>query len=124
VGKIAKPLEFIIGDELVRAVLVGGYPEMLRRKNQERRRAWARDYIKAIVERDIRDIADLEKLVQMPRLLQPLARILEDAENELPPTLRCLLADLWNDLKGLEIRIEETHWRFKEQFRQATRRDA
>jgi transposase len=34
-------------------------------------------------------------------------RILEDAENELPPLLRCLLADLWNDLKRLETRIGE-----------------
>ena len=73
VGKIAKPFEVIIGDDLVRAVLVGGYPEMLRRKNQTRRRAWARDYIKAIVERDIRDIADLDKLAHMPRLLRVLA---------------------------------------------------
>jgi predicted AAA+ superfamily ATPase len=73
VGKIAKPFEVIIGDDLVRAVLVGGYPEMLRRKNQKRRRAWARDYIKAIVERDIRDIADLDKLAHMPRLLRVLA---------------------------------------------------
>jgi predicted AAA+ superfamily ATPase len=54
-------------------VLVGGYPEMLRRKDQKRRRAWARDYVKAIVERDIRDIADLDKLGQMPRLLRVLA---------------------------------------------------
>jgi len=72
-GKIAKPIEIIIGDDLVDAVLVGGYPEMLRRKNQKRRRAWARAYVKAIVERDIRDIADLDKLAQMPRLLQVLA---------------------------------------------------
>lgn len=46
---------------------------MLRRKDQKRRRAWARDYVKAIVERDIRDIADLDKVAQMPRLLQVLA---------------------------------------------------
>src|SRR6266496_4957713 len=72
-GKVVEPFEIIIGDDLVRTVLVGGYPEMLRRKNQKRRRAWARDYIKAIVERDIRDIADLDKLAQMPRLLQVLA---------------------------------------------------
>ena len=71
--KIAKPFEIIIGDDLVGTVLVGGYPEMLRRKDQKRRRAWARDYIKAIVERDIRDIADLDRLAQMPRLLQVLA---------------------------------------------------
>ncbi len=72
-GKIAKPIEIIIGDNLVGAVLVGGYPEMLRREDQKRRRAWARAYVKAIVERDIRDISDLDKLAQMPRLLQVLA---------------------------------------------------
>jgi uncharacterized protein len=72
-GKVVEPFEIIIGDDLVRTVLVGGYPEMLRRKNQKRRKAWARDYIRAIVERDIRDIADLDKLAQMPRLLQVLA---------------------------------------------------
>ena len=73
VGKVANSPEIFIGEDLVDAVLVGGYPEMLRRKEGKRRRAWARDYIKAIVERDIRDIADLDKLAQMPRLLQVLA---------------------------------------------------
>jgi predicted AAA+ superfamily ATPase len=43
-GKIVKPFQIIIGDDLVGAVLVGGYPEMLRRKDQKRRRVWARDY--------------------------------------------------------------------------------
>lgn len=73
VGKIAKPFEVVIGDDLVKMMLVGGYPEMLRRNDQKRRRTWARDYIKAIVERDIRDIADVDKLAQMPHLLQILA---------------------------------------------------
>jgi predicted AAA+ superfamily ATPase len=45
---------------------------MLRRKQLERRRAWARDYVRAIVQRDVRDIAEVEKLAQMPRLLQVL----------------------------------------------------
>jgi predicted AAA+ superfamily ATPase len=72
-GRLIKPIDLVLGNELVRTVLVGGYPEMLRRKDQKRRRAWARDYVKAIVERDIRDIADLDKLAQMPRLLQVLA---------------------------------------------------
>jgi uncharacterized protein len=72
-GKLPTPNELVLGDELVRTVLVGGYPEMLRRKDQKRRRAWTRDYVKAIVERDIRDIADLDKVAQMPRLLQVLA---------------------------------------------------
>jgi predicted AAA+ superfamily ATPase len=66
-GKIAEPFEIIIGDDLVHAMLVGGYPEMLRRKNQKRRRAWARDYIKAIVERGIRDLKFGDELL-VPRI--------------------------------------------------------
>jgi hypothetical protein len=72
-GQLAKAPELMIGDDLVRTVLVGGYPEMLRRKDPKRRQAWASDYVKAIVQRDVRDIADVEKLDQMPRLLQILA---------------------------------------------------
>jgi len=41
----------MIGDELVHAALVGGYPEMLQRENSRRRQTWARDYVKAIVQR-------------------------------------------------------------------------
>jgi hypothetical protein len=72
-GRMVKPGELVIGKDLVEAVLTGGYPEMLRRKRPARRRAWARDYIRAIVERDVRDIADVERLDRMPRLLQVLA---------------------------------------------------
>lgn len=72
-GKLAKPGSAVIGDDLVRTVLVGGYPEMLRRESSRRRQAWARDYVKAIVQRDVRDIAEVEKLDQLPRLLQILA---------------------------------------------------
>ena len=72
-GKLVKPGPDIEGDRLVHAVLVGGYPEMLRREDSRRRQAWARDYVKAIVQRDVRDIAEVEKLDQLPRLLQALA---------------------------------------------------
>jgi uncharacterized protein len=72
-GKLVKPGPDIEGDQLVHTVLVGGYPEMLRREDSRRRQAWARDYVKAIVQRDVRDIAEVEKLDQLPRLLQALA---------------------------------------------------
>lgn len=72
-GTLVKPGATMIGEELVHAVLVGGYPEMLRRENPRRRQTWARDYVKAIVERDVRDISDVEKIDQLPRLLQILA---------------------------------------------------
>ena len=72
-GKLGRLAEMKVGQDLVEAVVTGGYPEMLRRKQPERRQAWARDYIRAIVQRDVRDIAEVEKLDQMPRLLQVLA---------------------------------------------------
>jgi predicted AAA+ superfamily ATPase len=73
-GALVKPREEVIGDALVQAVLAGGYPEMLRRKAPERRRAWARDYVRALVQRDVRDIAEIERLDKMSRLLRVLAQ--------------------------------------------------
>ena len=72
-GKTCRPGDLVLGNDLVETVLTGGYPEMLRRSRIERRHAWARDYIRAIVQRDVKDIADIEKLDQMPRLLRILA---------------------------------------------------
>lgn len=72
-GKVVKPRSILTGDDLVQSVLVGGYPEMLRRSDSRRRQAWARDYMHAIVQRDVRDIAEVEKIEQVPRLLQVLA---------------------------------------------------
>ncbi len=72
-GALVRPPEVMIGDALVHAVLTGGYPEMLRRGEFGRRQAWAREYVRAIVQRDVRDIADVERLDQMPRLLRVLA---------------------------------------------------
>jgi hypothetical protein len=72
-GKLVKPGAALIGDKLVQAALVGGYPEMLRRESARRRQTWARDYIKAIVLRDVRDIAEVDRLDRLPALLQVLA---------------------------------------------------
>lgn len=59
--------------EIISRALIGGYPEMLIRPTFERRNAWAKSYIRAIVERDVKDISSIEKLVEMPRLLEVLA---------------------------------------------------
>jgi len=72
-GKLVRPAEKMIAADLIRAVLVGGYPEMLEREQPERRSAWARSYIRAIVQRDVREIVEVEKLEQVPRLLRVLA---------------------------------------------------
>lgn len=72
-GRIATPERFVLDDELVAAVLPGGYPEALQRSTWPRRRDWYLDYVRAIVERDVRDVAQIEHLQHMPRLLRALA---------------------------------------------------
>jgi predicted AAA+ superfamily ATPase len=72
-GMVVRTPEDVIGEALTTLVLTGGYPEMLRRKSPARRQAWARDYINALVRRDVRDIADVERLEQMSRLFRVLA---------------------------------------------------
>ena len=63
----------VVGDELLELVLAGGYPEALTRAGRRRRREWHLDYVEAIVQRDVRDIARVGQLSEMPRLLRVLA---------------------------------------------------
>jgi predicted AAA+ superfamily ATPase len=51
----------------------GGYPEAVTRKSDARRRAWFRSYVTTILQRDIRDLANIEALLDLPRLLALLA---------------------------------------------------
>lgn len=56
-------------------VLAGGYPEMRLRTNALRRQAWARAYTTTLVERDIRDIAQIDQSARVPQLLNILAAL-------------------------------------------------
>lgn len=69
----AKCGDAIVGDDLMAAVLAGGYPEALGRRTLSRRQDWYEDYVEAIVQRDVRDVAQIEQIAQMPRLLRILA---------------------------------------------------
>lgn len=65
-----------------RSVLaIGGFPEPVHRATDARRRAWFDAYLKALIERDVRDIADIEGLTSLPRLLRMLARQTSDQLN-------------------------------------------
>ncbi len=59
--------------DLADLVLAGGYPEAVQRPAGKRREAWFASYITAILQRDVRDLAHLEGLTEMPRLLALLA---------------------------------------------------
>lgn len=72
-GKPPMPAEQLVGDDLMSVVLAGGYPEVLERPSERRRRDWCRAYVEAIVERDVRDIAAVEKIGELGRLVEALA---------------------------------------------------
>lgn len=54
-------------------IVVGGYPEALARVDAARRTAWFGAYLTAILQRDVRDLSNIEGLTEMPRLLSLLA---------------------------------------------------
>lgn len=58
---------------LLERVIRGGYPEAAARGSESRRRAWFGSYITTILQRDVRDIANIDGLTAMPRLLAMLA---------------------------------------------------
>ncbi len=64
----------LVGDRLVECVLGGGYPDSIKRLDARRRRVWARQYVDALIQRDVRDIANIDKLDQLPRLLKALTQ--------------------------------------------------
>lgn len=64
-----------VGEALEKRVLAGGYPEALRRSSESRRQVWARSYLTAILQRDVRDIAAVDKLQSLPQLLTALAQV-------------------------------------------------
>jgi uncharacterized protein len=72
-GEVRAPKKMILGDDLVAVVLAGGYPEALARTHPRRRRKWYQSYVDALVQRDVRDVAAVDQLDRMPRLLRVLA---------------------------------------------------
>lgn len=73
-GRIPTPGSPAHGSDLAERVLRGGYPEAVARSTSRRRVAWARQYIDAIIARDVRDVSGIEKLDQLPRFLHALAQ--------------------------------------------------
>jgi uncharacterized protein len=72
-GKLQGDEAAIIGDDLVKLVLIGGFPEAISRESERRRQDWARSYLTSVLTRDLRDIADIEKLTELPKFVRLLA---------------------------------------------------
>ncbi len=58
-----------LASQLAGRIAAGGYPAALARPSERRRAAWYRDYLEALVQRDVRDLARIGSLDVLPRLL-------------------------------------------------------
>lgn len=72
-GKLKKARNAIVGDDLVHSVLLGGFPEAIARDSERRRQDWARSYLTSVLTRDLGDIAEIEKLTELPKFVRLLA---------------------------------------------------
>lgn len=59
--------------DIVQKIRRGGYPEALQREVEARRHKWFESYITAILQKDIRELANIEGLMQLPNVLNLLA---------------------------------------------------
>jgi predicted AAA+ superfamily ATPase len=60
-------------DELLRRALTGGYPPVIERGSGARRRTWFQSYLTTILQRDVRELANIADLTAVPRLLSVVA---------------------------------------------------
>ena len=58
---------------LLQRVLAGGYPEAMARLTSQARARWFDGYLTALMQRDVRDLAQIEGVIELPRLLATLA---------------------------------------------------
>ena len=70
----SRPSRVVVDNhDLTARVLRGGYPEMMERTSPRRRRRWFSSYITTILQRDVREISNVENLAAMPKLMALLA---------------------------------------------------
>ena len=62
-----------LGAQLRERIAAGGYPAALTRPPGRRRTRWYTDYLEAVAQRDVRDLARIARLEAMPRLLEAAA---------------------------------------------------
>ena len=60
-------------DELLETALAGGYPLAVARQSATRRDAWFQSYVMTMLQRDIRDLANIADVTAVPRLLSVVA---------------------------------------------------
>ncbi|MEK6481399.1 ATP-binding protein [Catalinimonas sp. 4WD22] len=66
-------VDHVLWKDIIESISVGGYPEAVARKNESRRAKWFESYMLSVLQKDIRDLANIEGLTQIPNVLQLLS---------------------------------------------------
>jgi predicted AAA+ superfamily ATPase len=72
-SQLKVPIPTLPLSDLVQKLCQGGYPEAIRRDQPQRRQKWFASYMAMILEKDIRDLSQIEGLAELPNLMQLLA---------------------------------------------------
>ncbi|HMO53836.1 MAG TPA: ATP-binding protein, partial [Tepidiformaceae bacterium] len=67
------PASTLRRDDYIARAFAGGFPELLSRAGQARRTRWFASYVASLIQRDLRDIANVEHAVAVPGLLRLIA---------------------------------------------------
>lgn len=57
-------------EDVLNRALAGGYPAVLERSRWDRRQAWFRNYVAEVVRTEVADLAAIEGLLDIPKLLR------------------------------------------------------
>ena len=71
--KLPPPIAAEERENLFQRMFTGGFPEAIARRTAARREAWFRSYVTTLLQKDARDLANIEGLTDLPRLLSILA---------------------------------------------------
>ena len=70
--QLKTPKNSLSREDLFKKILIGGYPSV-QNVDEETYEAWMRSYLNLILQRDIKDLAQIEKLTELPNILRVLA---------------------------------------------------
>ncbi len=73
-GKVYSPPHLVLGDDLLDLIMQGGFPEVLARKSENRQQIWARSYLDSVLQKDLKEIAQVERLTDLPKFVRLLAQ--------------------------------------------------
>jgi uncharacterized protein len=60
-------------NDILKAIRTGGYPEVVGREMESRRAKWFQSYIKSVLQKDVKELSNIEGLTDIPKILHLIA---------------------------------------------------